>query len=256
VITGPPIDTLTGGENFGDPGSDPTAYDGWDYEPFFGEGGGLAIEAASAKILRGDAFVARVRADCAKQNVDDLAAFANAMAEGLGGTIGDSGNAYGPWQIWAEDGRLAQFAGLPPYAPHVQGWAWTGNGVDYAIRSMVAGGARGKTGHAAVHAIVYGFERPKDMKGADKIRMHNYDVLLSKGNGAYSYLASLASGPSLTVTPSQGATAPGAIPTAKPVSDKQTIKAWQDLMSFAARDMPFAAKHTKTLSGSLTSIFK
>lgn len=256
VITGPPIITLTGGEDFGEPGSDPTAYDGWDYEPFFGEGGGLSVEEADAKILRGNAFVAYTRQRCAAHNIDALAAFANAMAEGLSGGIGDQGRAYGPWQIWAADGRIQAFAGMPPYAPHIQGWAWSGNGIEYAIRSMVAGGAKGLRGHAAVHAIVYGFEKPSDKAGAYTIRSHNYDLLLAKGSGADAYLAGIADGPSLSVTPSGGGTTDTSPSTTKPVANVTTVKAWKELMGFFAHDMPFAANHTRTLSGNLINVFK
>lgn len=255
VITGPPVVTLTGDE----PGTeiaDPTAFDGWEYEPFFGSGGGLSEDEAEAKILRGTALTTAVQKSCAANDIDVLAAYANALAEGLNGGIGDSGNAFGPWQIWAEDGRLPQFNDQPLYSVQVQAWAWTGNGIEYAIRSMRAGGAKGLKGHAAVHAIVYGFERPSDKTGAYTVRSGIYDTLLAKGSGVTAYIAGIAQGPSLTVTPAGGTTTDGGTVTATAISSSPTGTAWKDLMSFIARDLPFAATHAKSLSDDLISIFK
>lgn len=241
---------------FADPTPDPTAFNGFEFDPFFPEGGDMESIANSPKILRGKAFVAATRKSCAAHDIDPLASFANAMAEGIGGGIGDGGEAFGPWQIHLEDGRMAQFDNQDTYSPIVQAWAWTENGIEYATRSMVAGGARGKHGHEAVYDIVYGFERPRDEAGAYKTRANNYDILKAKGSGADAYLAQLASlGPSLSNNP--GTTTRTVAPTnVNPVTPTATKSAWKDLMSFLAKDVPFAANHTRTLSTDLTSVFK
>lgn len=255
IVTGPPIATLTG-EDPGDEITDPTAYDGWEFDPFFGSGGGLSEDEAEVKILRGSAFVTQCLHSANANGIDVLAAWANAIAEGISGALGDQGSAYGPWQIHATDGRIASFNGLPPYNLSVQGWAWTANGIDYAFRSMRAGGAKGLTGHQAVHAIVYGFERPADKPGAYAVRSTGYDNLLAKGSGATSYIAGLAKGPSLSVTPAGGPlpTTTTVKPTA--ISSTPTGSAWQDLMQLLAKDIPFAANHAQTLSDNLTALFR
>jgi hypothetical protein len=256
VVTGPPVITEIGAENFDPATTDVTAFDGFEFDPFFPEGGNMESIDSNPKILRGAAFVSEVRKSCAAHGIDALASFANAMAEGIGGGIGDSGEAFGPWQTHLEDGRMAQFDNQDLYSPIVQAWAWTANGIDYVTRSMVAGGAKNKKGHEAVYDIVYGFERPADKAGAYKIRANNYDVLKNKGSGADAYLAQLAHGPSLT--PDVPGTT-GRVPTpttTKPVSPTPTKQSFSDLMSFLAKDAPFAANHTKTLSGDLVAIFK
>lgn len=232
--------------------SDPT-FAGWEYAPFFGEGGGLAFDANSPKILRGDAFVASVRKHSADYDLDPLAVIANAMAEGLGGGIGDSGHAFGPWQIWAEDGRLPQFSGQPLYSPLVQAWAWTDNGIDYALRSMRAGGASGLTGHAAVSKIVYGFEMPADKPGAVRIRNANYDQLRGWGNSVWSHVAGMANGPSLSATSPTEGRPPAAQPQTPVV---QVNESWRGLMKTLGSDMRFAADHATKAANEIARMIR
>lgn len=255
VITGPPIATLLG-DTTDEEIPDPTALDGWSFDPFFGEGGGLSVDEASAKILRGTAFTNSVQAHSAANDLDVLGVYANAIAEGLSGGIGDSGSAYGPWQTHLTDGRLPQFSGDPPYDLEVQGWAWTDNGVDYVCRSMRAGGAKGLKGHAAVHAIVYGFERPADEAGAYTTRSAIYDTLLAKGSGVTAYIAGIAQGPSLTpATTAEGQTTVENV-TPAAISNVPTGTAWTNLMTFMAKDIPYAATHAKNVSSDLINLLK
>lgn len=253
------------------PTAEPGALDGFEFSPFYGEGGGLSVEAANAKILRHHAFTQSLQKHCANFDVDGLAMAANAINEGLSGAVGDQGHAFGPWQIWAEDGRLPQFSGLPLYSPMVQGWTWTDNGIEYAVRSAVAGGARGLRGHAAVHAIVYGFELPADKSGAYATRVATYDNLRAKQGTAWDYIASLANGPSLSATPTGGtvgtydpsgaatepATPSGAAAAKKKVAASTNLGVpWRGVLHLLARDMPFAANHAQTIAEGLTKVVK
>ena len=99
--------------------------------------------------------------------IDPAAALSVAHWEGWGGTIGDGGLAYGPWQD-----HFTEFTGRGPYYGYgknnqaVQSWAWSNPGIDEALREMAASqGVKGSSGYNAVRAIVYGFERSSDMPG-------------------------------------------------------------------------------------------
>ncbi len=90
--------------------------------------------------------------------LDPNAVIAVAIQEGLSGHIGDNGTSFGPWQLH-QGGAYPSSAPQTPNAANA--WAWSPAGVDYALGRMstVAGGLKGR---AAVHAIVYRFERPSD----------------------------------------------------------------------------------------------
>lgn len=92
--------------------------------------------------------------------LDPNAVIAVAIQEGLSGHVGDNGTSFGPWQLH-QGGAYPASAPQTPDAANA--WAWSPAGVDYALGRMstVAGGLRGP---AAVHAIVYRFERPSDPK--------------------------------------------------------------------------------------------
>lgn len=225
--------------------------DGVDDDWFFGPYiiGASGEEAASTPILRGNAFVTACRKYATQYHIDVLASWANAMLEGIHGAIGDSGHAYGPWQIWAEDGRIPAYSGHELYDPIVQGWAWTANGIQYAYRSMYNGGAGGKTGHDAVHAIVYGFERPADEAGAYADRVAMYDKLHGMGSGVDGYIATNANGPSVL------ATAPAAPPTTTtPKAPSQS--AWRNFMTVFSTQLPKTANRVTTLSGEYVGLVR
>lgn len=99
--------------------------------------------------------IAYVRQNAAKYGLDPDAALAVADQEGLGGGIGDGGTSFGPWQL--------HIGGALPgnITSNQQDWAWSQEGIDYALRTM-AQSANGLTGQDAVAAIVNGFERPAD----------------------------------------------------------------------------------------------
>lgn len=103
-----------------------------------------------------------------KYGLDPAAVLAVASQEGLGGGIGDQGTSFGPWQLHA-GGALPPSEYGGPGSQKTQQWAWSTGGVDYALAQMSAA-ASGKSGLAAIEAIVSGFERPanpaKEIQGA------------------------------------------------------------------------------------------
>lgn len=88
-------------------------------------------------------------------NLDPRAVAAVSIMEGGGrfGAVGDNGTSFGPWQLHVGGalprGKGAQFAN-------------SRQGVMYALRHMAQAGAAGKSGQAAINAIVRNFERPAD----------------------------------------------------------------------------------------------
>ncbi len=92
--------------------------------------------------------------------LDPQAVLGVAQNEGLGGGVGDNGTSFGPFQLH-EGGALPPEIGQQgPQA--AQAWAWSREGIDYALGKMAASGAAGLKGMSAVDAIVRNFERPKD----------------------------------------------------------------------------------------------
>lgn len=99
----------------------------------------------------------RVLAQLAKYpGLDPKAVLAIASHEGLGGGIGDQGTSFGPFQ-------LHQGGAYPSSAPQgeqaAQQWAWSPQGIDYAL-SRIASVAGGLKGLPAIQAISTRFERP------------------------------------------------------------------------------------------------
>jgi cell wall-associated NlpC family hydrolase len=93
--------------------------------------------------------------------LDPAAVIAVASREGLSGGVGDGGHAFGPFQMNDAGGVLT---GDPNPQHHTNAYAWSNQGILRALRAQatVAGGL---TGRAAVHALVYNYERPADKAG-------------------------------------------------------------------------------------------
>lgn len=100
-----------------------------------------------------------------RYGLDPRALIAVARGEGglvnRAGDIGDKagGGSYGPFQLYAQGALPSQYRGQPQQADT---WAWSPQGIDYALRKMREAGAGGLTGEAAINAIVRKFERPRD----------------------------------------------------------------------------------------------
>jgi hypothetical protein len=90
-----------------------------------------------------------------------------AVARGEGGLvnrpgqedIGDlaGGGSYGPFQLYARGALPARYRGNQQLA---DSWAWSPQGVGYALDQMLKAGAGGKKGASAVEHIIRRFERP------------------------------------------------------------------------------------------------
>lgn len=102
--------------------------------------------------------------------LDPAAVLAVASTEGgFGGpssTPGDYGTSFGPFQ-------LHRGGALPADVADPQSWAWSEQGIDYAL-DRIAGVARGLTADAAIHNIVYLFERPADPASESSIASKRY----------------------------------------------------------------------------------
>lgn len=111
-----------------------------------------------------------VRQQAPSLGLDPNAVIAVASQEGIGGGIGDSGTSFGPFQLHAGGALPAnQYTG--PYSAATNAWAWSKQGIDYALQN-IASVAQGLTGGNAISAIVTGFERPAnagpEIAGAQK----------------------------------------------------------------------------------------
>jgi hypothetical protein len=129
-------------------------------------------------------WVKQIRAAATKYGVDPQAALAVASAEGLSGGVGDNGTSFGPFQL--------HVGGALP-AGKDRAWAESAAGIDYAM-SRIATVARGKTGQAAVSAIVTGFERPANPSGEIQRAMAAYGGNIISGGPLSAAQARVASG--------------------------------------------------------------
>jgi hypothetical protein len=92
------------------------------------------------------------------RDLDAAALLAVAAQEGLSGRIGDSGHAYGPFQLNNAGGVLTGIKdGTNSQA--IQAWAMGQAGISFAL-DRIQNVAAGLTGNRAVEAIVRRFERP------------------------------------------------------------------------------------------------
>lgn len=219
---------------------------------------GFALQSGGYyKPQKGARFVRVLRAACQVYDVDPIAAASVGVHEGAGGGIGDVGTAYGPWQIHATDGRLPRFNGFPLYSQQVQSWAWSTAGISYAIRSMARGGgtmttsARGIKGHAAVHAIVYGFERPADKPLEESRSVATYDGLAARGNGVWAEIAHLYGGPAVGA-PGAGDVLPA--PPPPPIKPAGLSGHWADLLWTFSHHMPDAGVHASNVGNRLARV--
>lgn len=93
-----------------------------------------------------------------QRGLDPGAVLAVAAQEGIGGGIGDNGTSFGPFQLH-KGGAYPSSAPQDPQQANA--WAWSSEGIDYALNAIqrVAGGQKGS---AAISSIVTGFERPQN----------------------------------------------------------------------------------------------
>lgn len=232
------------GELTSGPSAPPPSGPGPDYASEFLDGAvPLAHKAAF------DAIVAA----CDLYGIEAKAACADGLHEGFHGGIGDGGTAYGPWQEHLTDGRIWQIAGLAPYDDRVQRWAWSAKGIEHGVKGMAddSPSARGLHGHEAVHAIVYGFERPRDEAGAYVTRAREYDHLVSLGAAWEAYVIANLIGTGLPGAP----TSPLA-PIVPSIPSKATgaAGAWGELMHSIGTKLPGLGKEAKRVGSGLPGV--
>jgi hypothetical protein len=113
----------------------------------------------------------------ARYRIDARAALAVARGEGglvnRQGDIGDlgGGGSYGPFQLYAQGALPKRFRGNPTAADR---WAWSQQGINYAIRQMAKAGAAGLTGPQAVETIIRRFEKPADPDSSVRNALERY----------------------------------------------------------------------------------
>lgn len=216
---------------------------------------GFGFESTDAAPLAGGGAVRVIAQACSDYGVDALAAIANALHEGASGLIGDGGTAYGPFQIHAEDGRLAQFVGKPKNSNLVNGWAWSANGLQYAVRSMVNGhpSARGLLGHVAVLAIIQGFEKPHDEHDAYNKRAAEYDHLVSLGAQWATYAASKFLGPAAGGGQDTGLGNPGPV---KGAGSAGVNQQWRGMLSALFVDVPGILEDVRAQGDRFVGVFR
>jgi hypothetical protein len=119
-------------------------------------------------ILTGQALKNYIVRWAKKNGLDPKAVIAVAQSEGgFYGAVGDHGTSFGPFQLH-QGGALPKGMG----GAQARAWAQSTEGINYALRG-IAGVAAGKTGYAAVSAIVSDFEHPAD-PGAEIQRAMGY----------------------------------------------------------------------------------
>lgn len=104
---------------------------------------------------------AEIAARAQQFGLDPDAVLRVAAGEGLSGGIGDSGHAFGPFQLNNAGGVITgKFTGQSP--DQINEWAWSPPGVEYAL-SGIAKVAKGLRGDEAIRRIITDFERPADI---------------------------------------------------------------------------------------------
>lgn len=132
-------------------------------------------------------------------SLDPRAVLAVASQEGLGGGVGDNGTSFGPWQLH-QGGAYPSFA--PQDAAGAQAWAWSPQGINYALGQInqVAGGLKGQQ---AVQSIVQNFERPANPSGEIAGAEQAYGLPVTAGDQTTGGYAPMAGFGAQVMTPQQ-----------------------------------------------------
>lgn len=195
------------------------------YEP-----GELELE-AGGRSLAGRAMVDATYAAAGEWHVEPAAMLAVAMMEGANGGIGDSGTAYGPWQIHLEDGRVPAFKGRPRHDEQLNAWAWSVAGIRYAASHIAQAGAGFQVGHGAIRTIVYRYEKPADKAGEYAGAVARYDYATKTSPDARAYFAGFMRGVA-------GGGSPPPLPPPGPVLADDAKSGWRELMLAIGQTAP------------------
>ena len=103
-----------------------------------------------------------VRSVAGNYGLDPAAVLAMAQHEGISGNPGDNNSSFGPWQLHIGGALPSNIGQLGPAS--AQQWAWSTDGINYALGAMSKGGAKNTTGFSAVSAIAE-WERSADIPG-------------------------------------------------------------------------------------------
>lgn len=128
-----------------------------------------------------------IRALARRYDLDPDALIAVALGEGglvnRENDIGDKagGGSYGPFQLYAQGALPARFRGNPALA---DAWAWSPEGINYALSRMAMVGASGLRGPAAVETIIREFERPKNPDRSVALALSRYSQIKGTGGAA------------------------------------------------------------------------
>jgi hypothetical protein len=192
------------------------------------------------QVIRYGAAVDHLYARCAAKHLDPVAVAAVAYQEGADGKIGDNGSSYGPWQLKIGGALPRRWARLGPHSSKTQAWAWSKPGFNYALDAMARAGAAHKRGHAAIHAIVYDFERPRDKAYEQHYAEVQHDWLLHQPHGARRAMVPWFIGPQIP-----GGDIPPQPPGVPPVTARAPGQAWAALMRELGHSSPTRARRVK-----------
>ena len=129
------------------------------------------------------ALIQYVNSEAPSYGLDPAAVLATAKVEGWGGTIGDGGHAYGPWQDHLTDFSERPWYGAGTNNAQVQTWAWSSEGINYALAQMASTGkAKGLSGYQAVVNINTFYERSADIPGQIKKAWDWYSNFMHGGS--------------------------------------------------------------------------
>lgn len=201
---------------------------------------------AGMRVLTGETFVTYVRNRCQAHDVDPLGDFANMLYEGIHGQIGDDGHAFGPNQMNNAGGVLTgKFPGWTN--EQINTWAWTANGIEYAIAGMAKAGARGVRGRDSAKVICLNWERPANKEAKAEVRAEAYDALAAQGEKVWAGLAGLAKGPA-----SGASTGPATSAVVTPATGPNG--AWRELMRLLGSGLPNTGSNAANVARRLKGV--
>lgn len=205
--------------------------------------------------LKGMSAVSAIVTGAAAYDVDPRALIANAILSGGGGEIGDNGLGYGPFLMHLTALEASPMRGKGAHNVKVNAWAWTQNGIEYAVRYIASGTPRGKAlhGHPAVYAIIKAKDRPVDLHAAYTLGVKEYDKLASLGPGWAAYAAGKLKGPA-----AGGAvdTVPGAGPSVGAYHPAGVVTQWRAFVDVFKVSLPKQHQGVKSAFDTPKELFK
>lgn len=175
---------------------------------------------AAPRIMSDSEAAAYIAQRAPNLGLDAAAVLSVANGEGLyqGHRVGDTDKggfgSYGPFQLNGSGGALPASIKAQG-AAYAQAWAWSSDGIDYALQQIQSVGS-GLQGAPAIAAIITNFERPADIPAS----ITNAIARLGKWAQAIAQGMPL---PGVT-TPSTGVVPPGQTTTDTPITTQATTQ--------------------------------